>query len=352
MQAFVPKNRKPKFELNLKIIDLNNVPLVSGTSYVKWHLPSSSSAEHRGRTAKSAIKEHKVIWGYQQVLLVRLTIDKNGMLQESEIHFEVIQEYASGVRIERITLGSVKLNLAEYVEGGDGDGEEGITRRYLMQESKINSTLKSFICYLDHVSYKRHPSPPLKTAPVFGGIAGILSNEQAEQQEELGQMPSLNKTREIGELQDMYRRSLAASWATQAGELPADECIENIFAGGTGWREGTNHEDTDGGGEEAGVSGGDGEYRASHGGHRHKNSTGDGGRSVSKSRAPQTPRLHLRNLSENSLGPGLEDGGERYSEMLGEKGGKRIYTKLSCEVDEIDVREDLRSWKLAISAHT
>ena len=128
-----------------QIIDLNNVPLVSGTSYVKWHLPSSTSAEHRGRTAKSTIKEHKVSWEYEKSIPVRLTVDRNGVLQDSEIHIEVLQEYSSGGRGERIALGNVKLNLAEYVEGSDG-GDDGVTRRYLMQESKINSTLKVCEC--------------------------------------------------------------------------------------------------------------------------------------------------------------------------------------------------------------
>jgi hypothetical protein len=63
-----------------------------------------------------------------------MSIGRNGMLQEQPIIFETIQEYA-GAR-ERIALGSVSLNLAEYV----GVGKE--TRRYLMQDSKINSTLK------------------------------------------------------------------------------------------------------------------------------------------------------------------------------------------------------------------
>jgi len=70
-----------------------------------------------------------------------LTIGKDGMLQDFEINFEVLQEYASGARGEKILLGNVKLNLAEYVEASD-DTEDGFTRRYLMQDSKINSTLK------------------------------------------------------------------------------------------------------------------------------------------------------------------------------------------------------------------
>jgi hypothetical protein len=53
-----------------------------------------------------------------------------------------MQEYSSSARGERIVLGFIKLNLAEYVESSEYDGEEGICRRYLMQESKINSTLK------------------------------------------------------------------------------------------------------------------------------------------------------------------------------------------------------------------
>ena len=109
---------------------------------MKWHLPSSTSAEHRGHTPKAAIREHKVLWDYCRTLPVRLTVDKSGMLQESEIHFEVLQEYSPSARAERIALGNVKLNLSEFVEGSE-EGEEGVVRRYLMQESKINSTLKA-----------------------------------------------------------------------------------------------------------------------------------------------------------------------------------------------------------------
>lgn len=63
-----------------------------------------------------------------------MTIGRNGMLQEQLLIFEVCQEYA-GAR-ERIALGTVQLNLAEYTQ------VHRDTRRYLMQDSKINSTLK------------------------------------------------------------------------------------------------------------------------------------------------------------------------------------------------------------------
>lgn len=61
------------------------------------------------------------------------------------------------------------------------DGEEGVVRRYLMQESKINSTLKIGILMKQVDGERNFVAPPLKTAPVFGGIAGIIAGEQAEQ---------------------------------------------------------------------------------------------------------------------------------------------------------------------------
>jgi hypothetical protein len=87
-----------------------------------------------------------VNYDYDKSLHVRLVVGKDQMLQETWIHFEILQEYSSGGRGERITLGLIKLNLAEYVDVGhqhdQHDADTGITRRYLMQESKINSTLK------------------------------------------------------------------------------------------------------------------------------------------------------------------------------------------------------------------
>ena len=118
----------------IQIHDLNNVPLVSGAAYVKWHFHNSTRADGRGRTDKAPIKDHKVTWRYEQSIPnIRMTVDRNGTLNEHLIMFEINQEYSGR---ERIMLGSVTLNLAEYA------GVERETRRYLMQDSKINSTLK------------------------------------------------------------------------------------------------------------------------------------------------------------------------------------------------------------------
>lgn len=263
------KHRRVRFDLTLKILDLNNVPLVSGTSFIKWHLPSSSSAEHRGRSERCLIKDHRVEYNYEKRMQVRLSVGKDGMLQECSVNFEILQEYSAGGRGERIRLGDLKLNLAEYVEAsenpatpsspggganatGEGNTEEGVVRRYLMQDSKINSTLKLSILMLHTSGPRDYYAPPLRTAPVFGGIAGIIhSSEPAAPAgnplasdgggegiagDEMANAPDFrSRNKEAGEMMDMYRRTLAAFWASQPGELKADEAIEDIFSGGDGW---------------------------------------------------------------------------------------------------------------------
>ncbi|KAL8689643.1 MAG: hypothetical protein Q9218_004729 [Villophora microphyllina] len=337
MQAFVPKTRR--------IIDLNNVPLVSGTSYVKWHLPSSTSAEHRGHTSKEVIREHKVAWEYDKLLPVRLTVDRNGMLQETDIHFEVMQEYSSGARGERIILGNVRLNLAEYVDAGqDGDGR--ITRRYLMQDSKINSTLRIGITMRQTEGDRSFTAPPLKSAPVFGGIAGIMPGEQG-QGDDFSHMPSMSsKTRELGKLQDMYRRTLAASWAAQDGELPADECIEDIFAGGDGWgkalKDSKKAAKRASGSTDGQESDSDRRTLKAH----HRNTS----RGHSKQSSNKHGRISSRsNNSSDTSGVSGRASIEQQVQSSSPDKSAHIWRRAD-ELDEFTAREDLRSWE--ISART
>ena len=125
----------------LKINDINNVPLGNGTAWVRWRIPSSSAtSEHQGHTEKAPLSDHRAYWNYEKALQVRLTIDRSSMLQECEINFEVFQEFHSSTANEKNVLGKIKLNLAEYVDKVEED--EGVVRRYLIFDSKVNSTVK------------------------------------------------------------------------------------------------------------------------------------------------------------------------------------------------------------------
>lgn len=352
--TFVPKSRRAKFDLTLHIYDLNNVPLVAGSSFVRWHLPTSRAAEHRGRTHKCPIKDHRVHYEYEQQTAVRLTVSKDGMLQDCFIDFEVQQEYGTGGKNERITLGKLKLNLAEYVEAselqspgppgspGHPPEAEGVIRRYLMQESKINSTLKIGV----HMRYiegtRDFMAPQLRSAPIFGGIAGIVSSaepvatghgvgphgnaDSAHIDGGGGTMPGLNaNSREAGEMQDMYRRTLAAYWSAQPGELKADEAIEDIFAGGDGWGR-TGRPPAIRTSMEANISG---------------TSTPNPDDDMHRDRPPRTPESRSGFRVKSSHESGTYNFGKKH------KTPTRVHRG---EVDEDDVREDLRNWRVGEAA--
>ena len=360
--AFVSKSRRVRFDLHLRIVDLNNVPLVSGTSFIKWHLPSSTAAEHRGRTNKCAIKDHRVAYEYERTVAVRLTVGKDGMLQECSVHFEVLQEYSAGGRGERIKLGDVKLNLAEYVEASEVQSptapgpsneaaprEEGITRRYLMQDSKINSTLKIGI-HMRHVEGTRdYYGPPLRTAPVFGGIAGIMSssepvatthassahaNGDAAHDGQDGSLPNLSShNKEMGEMQDMYRRTLAAYWSSQPGELKADDCIEDVFSGGDGW-------------------GKSGRPELPSEAQQNRYASRPDSRSGTSTPNPESDVQGRESRSKiSNAGRGIMSMGGRHHKHSKGVGDHRVPKKGQGEIDEFDVRDDLRSWGVKEGAY-
>ena len=177
-----------------------------------------------------------------------------------------------------------------------------------------------------------------------------MTSEQGEL-DDLGHMPSISsKTREIGELQDMYRRTLAASWTCQMGELPADECIENIFAGGDGWgkyRSGASvptppsAKST----EESTGAESSGETRTLTGHHR-------GPSSSFRKQKGEKDRCHSRTNSGRDGMNGLST--NQHHEVSSDQHGPPSHTEAKRrshgrmhEVDEFEVREDLKSWEIS-----
>jgi hypothetical protein len=295
---------------------------------------------------------------------VRLTIDKNQMLQECDIQFEILQEYNESGRGGRVHLGNVKLNLAEYAQlpealterdPQDESDDGGITRRYLLQDSKVNSTLKVGIKMKQTEGDTNFVAPPLKSAMVIGGIAGVLTTEAGEGDD----IPSItSKTRELSEAQDIYRRTLAATWACQAGELAPDKLIEDLFCGG------------DGGKIKSPAN------PAHHQSRLSPREESLGSSSSEETRRPVTPRSqHLTPQMANHHGHrrgGSADGGNTNGQLggaapLGSVSGRSsIEQQMHAsqqdhhhsrrrdradyrELTEFDLRDDLRSWQVRVS---
>ena len=187
---------------------------------------------------------------------------------------------------------------------------------------------------------------------MFGGIAGIMTAEQGEP-DDLGHVPSMSsKTRELGELQDMYRRTLAASWTAQHGELPADQCIEDIFAGGDGWGKQKAGNPSLGSGFMArgqimgGAEDGDSDTETrqipnSH--HRRTFSSQSGTKQRGQTRHGAKG---LKALDSSGRGDSGGSGTQTQSSSADET---RRGLHRAREADESEIRDDMRSWDVAVS---
>ncbi|KAK9479076.1 N-terminal C2 in EEIG1 and EHBP1 proteins-domain-containing protein [Lipomyces japonicus] len=227
--VLIPKSRRTKFAVKILIHDLTNIPLVSGVLFVRWHVRDAGigSSEARGRTDKVPIKEHKAVWNYEwQIEKIRMVIDRDGMLQDKMVMFEVVSQHAG----EKVELGTLQVNMAEYVK------EESTGRRYLLQNSKINSTLKIQFIFKQLSGDSNFATPPLTSGQVFVGITGVIADQKDN---EALLVPSALTVSEQS-TPSLYRKTLTASWQRQDGELTAEECVEDIFAGGDGWSKDSN----------------------------------------------------------------------------------------------------------------
>lgn len=154
--------------------------------------------------------------------------------------------------------------------------------------------------------------------------------------------PSLNsKSREAGELQDMYRRTLAAYWSAQPGELKADECIEDIFAGGNGWgdREKPYSQQR---GQSLRFDGGDSSGSPSENEIRHMRNSSSTLRKSHETLRPTDPMA--RPTSPGVRGRGSLEHQAHQMKAEAERKKRRPHH----EIDEFDLREDLCSWRRPI----
>lgn len=175
----------------------------------------------------------------------------------------------------------------------------------------------------------------------------------------LTDMPSLShKSKEHHEFQDMYRTNLTAFWSAQPGELRADECIEDIFAGGDGWggrpsypAHLSQNRDRTSEGDKHGHS-----DRQSHLKPPHFRHGSNGGARSASSHASQesTPRARASQDSTRYTPPvGSAVGGrsslEQHANSLKADADAR-QERNTDEVDEFDLRDDLRSWTISQQA--
>lgn len=172
----------------------------------------------------------------------------------------------------------------------------------------------------------------------------MVSAEQGDPVD-LGRMPSINsQSREVADMQDMYRRTLAASWNSRSDDLPADKLIEELFSGSISWSHDTHDART---GKAA----------------DHDSSTRDEAGTRSNASNRLSPSFERRPRSSGSNQLRHEGRMPEYHSTIGRtrKAGsieQNLYSAAKAnawrsrsnsdnELSEFDVREDLKSWEIS-----
>lgn len=127
-------SRRPKFEINITINELTNIPQMSGVSWVRWYITDSPKPDARGRTHRFPVKDHRVLYhDTHSSLTHHIRINSQNTLRECTAIFDVM--WAQSGSSEKILLGKAEANLSEYVN------QNPQPTRFLLRDSKVNCTL-------------------------------------------------------------------------------------------------------------------------------------------------------------------------------------------------------------------
>ncbi|GMF81468.1 unnamed protein product [Aspergillus oryzae] len=178
----------------------------------------------------------------------------------------------------------------------------------------------------------------------FGGITGVISSEQTDP-DDLGPLPSIHmQSREAADMQDMYRRTLAASWNSRSDDVPADKLVEDLFSGSISWSNEVH------GLQSAEAKGGE-----------HLPSIGAATKNTSANRL--SPNFERRPKSSSSNQFRIDGKLPEFNSRVGHsrkrssiehqlygtaKGNAWKNRSNDHELSEFDVREDLRSWEIGV----
>ncbi|TKR80811.1 hypothetical protein L596_014818 [Steinernema carpocapsae] len=119
------KRRRFKFEVELRVCHLSDVPLVNATLFAKVRLLDCGNFE--GTTERKMVANHSVQWSNKFDFTCRIGVDPaSGILERCMCRISIRKEPKSGKGVQK--LGFVDVNLSEFA----ASALEGISRFYLL----------------------------------------------------------------------------------------------------------------------------------------------------------------------------------------------------------------------------
>ncbi|KAJ1735770.1 hypothetical protein LPJ61_000367 [Coemansia biformis] len=160
---FVPRARMAAFDVALRIEDLNNVPPLSGLFYAKWKCQA-----HSGSSPRVPVVNREVRWAHPVEQRVDVPVGKDGLLAPCELRISIRQEVYSHMRAK---VGALTINLSEYARLAAS------SRRYFLQECKLNCTLKLSITVSQVGGPDSFEVPPLDRSMALTDLNDIVAGD-------------------------------------------------------------------------------------------------------------------------------------------------------------------------------
>ncbi|KAJ3216696.1 hypothetical protein HDU67_009128 [Dinochytrium kinnereticum] len=123
--------KKVVFQADCHLLDLVNLPYVSGFYFAKWKLKGTNA---RGVTQRATVKDHTVVWNASFAVEATIFLGKDGVLLPCELLLYIKQEVNGGRSSE--DLGMISINLAEYADSRSS------LRKHLLQDARVNSVVR------------------------------------------------------------------------------------------------------------------------------------------------------------------------------------------------------------------
>eukprot|EP00002_Diphylleia_rotans_P034077 TRINITY_DN7296_c0_g3_i3.p1 TRINITY_DN7296_c0_g3~~TRINITY_DN7296_c0_g3_i3.p1 ORF type:complete len:237 (+),score=69.61 TRINITY_DN7296_c0_g3_i3:174-884(+) len=212
-----------KFSVAFTIHEMTEVPLSSGVFYAKWKLKKGGKAE--GATSHIEITNKRVSWELHEKLIMECDKMKESMMLDMMlIRISIRQEKNGGKSHTR--LGIININASEFANLGN------VTRKFLMQESRLNSPVKISIVVTKIEGGEFDPPKPANrlTSDSFdeSSLPSRASVRLTEGRPDNGQStPGLSLTTGSSKPQATIQ---CASPMARMTFMTAEDVVDNIFA--------------------------------------------------------------------------------------------------------------------------
>ncbi|VDD90757.1 unnamed protein product [Enterobius vermicularis] len=128
--AFLKKKRL-KFNVNLQLVQLSDVPLVNAILFAKVRLLSGGNFEDV--TERVEVANHAAVWNQSFTFLCRIGCDpETGVLEKCECRISLRKEQRGGKSCQKV--GFVDVNLSQFADSG----VESIAKSYLLDGYGMN----------------------------------------------------------------------------------------------------------------------------------------------------------------------------------------------------------------------